>query len=521
MITKKRSRSGEGFGRGWRLCLVTVAAMLFGSLVPETAYAETRSLKIYFIHTKERAEIVYKRNGRYVQSGLVQINRLLRDWRRNEPARMDPRLLDLVWSVYRSVGARDYIHVVSGYRSPATNKMLRSRSSGVAKQSQHMLGKAIDFYIPGVPLSRLRAAAFKAEGGGVGYYPKSGAPFVHLDVGNVRSWPRMSRRELLALFPDGKTIHLPADGKPLPRYEQALAAYKARRQGGAEIAVASAAKSSRGGLFGQLFGGGADEEEDAGEAIAVAAAARPTPAAPAKAGKAAARTPEVFVAALPERAAPLPQAAPRPRVRETGLAALALAEPPVAAVPELVALNVPRPTPRPDYSPAANIPLPSPAGVLMASAATPDSLIVGTVHEPESARPAATLAAYAPMSTGSVGHRETAGIARDTRDDPLAAMRGTKTQGKSHKPTSADSRPYRESRQVPVLQTFAHRALSSQSMIANGAGTKAPSFAENIVRAAPRMIYTGGFLPDARELDASRFSGKAVEFLPMVRFAAN
>src|SRR5690606_13674726 len=143
-----------------------------------TASAETRSLKLYFIHTKERAEIVYKRNGRYDQAGLKQINRFLRDWRKNEPANMDPRLLDLVWEVYRSVGARDHIHVVSAYRSPATNAMLRSRSSGVAQKSQHTLGKAMDFYIPGVPLSKLRAAAFKVEGGGVGYYPKSGAPFV-------------------------------------------------------------------------------------------------------------------------------------------------------------------------------------------------------------------------------------------------------------------------------------------------------------------------------------------------------
>src|SRR5690606_5151248 len=150
-------------------------------------------------------------------------------------------------------------HVVSAYRSPATNKMLRSRSSGVAEKSQHMLGKAMDFYIPGVALSKLRAAAFKVEGGGVGYYPKSGSPFVHLDVGNVRSWPRMNRRELMALFPDGRTIHVPADGKPLPGYQQALAAYKSRS--GAPVQIASASNSggersgANGGLLAALFGG--------------------------------------------------------------------------------------------------------------------------------------------------------------------------------------------------------------------------------------------------------------------------
>ncbi|RAI32807.1 hypothetical protein CH341_32045, partial [Rhodoplanes roseus] len=93
--------------------------------------------------------------------------------------------------------------------------MLRSRSSGVAKRSQHTAGKAMDFFIPGVPLEKLRKIASKKQVGGVGYYPTSGSPFVHLDVGSVRHWPRMTRRQLLALFPDGKTLHIPSDGKPL------------------------------------------------------------------------------------------------------------------------------------------------------------------------------------------------------------------------------------------------------------------------------------------------------------------
>jgi uncharacterized protein YcbK (DUF882 family) len=332
-----------------------------------TASAETRSLKLYFIHTKERAEIVYKRNGRYDQAGLKQINRFLRDWRKNEPANMDPRLLDLVWEVYRSVGARDHIHVVSAYRSPATNAMLRSRSSGVAQKSQHTLGKAMDFYIPGVPLSKLRAAAFKVEGGGVGYYPKSGAPFVHLDVGNVRSWPRMSRKELLALFPDGKTMHLPADGKPLPGYNQALAAYQSRKKSGGAVHIASAQPRAEqverglrgGGLLAALFRGGADEEEDNSEAttrapVAVAAApARPAPAAPVR--QPAEAPAETIVAALPERNAPLPGAAPRPLV-DVGAPARAalvpgLPTPPAAAEAEMAVASVPLPTRRPDYTP--------------------------------------------------------------------------------------------------------------------------------------------------------------------------
>lgn len=207
--------------------LLAVPAFLCSEL---SAAAEDRALKLYFTHTGEKATITFKRDGRFDPRGLKQINRFLRDWRRNEPARMDPRLLDLVWEVYQKAGGRDYIHVVSAYRSPATNNMLRTRSrvTGVAKNSQHMLGKAMDFYIPGVQLSKLRGIAMQMQGGGVGYYPKSGSPFVHLDVGRVRAWPRMSRQELARIFPSGKTMHVPADGRPLPGYNLAMAEYKKR-----------------------------------------------------------------------------------------------------------------------------------------------------------------------------------------------------------------------------------------------------------------------------------------------------
>src|SRR3546814_2601639 len=102
----------------------------------------------------------------------------------------------------------------------------------------------MDFYIPGVKLAKLRALAMQAQVGGVGYYPTSGSPFVHLDVGNVRSWPRMSRQELANIFPDGKTMHLPSNGKPLPGYQQAVADYK-RRVGSKSIEIASTAGGRR------------------------------------------------------------------------------------------------------------------------------------------------------------------------------------------------------------------------------------------------------------------------------------
>ncbi|MGO7539169.1 DUF882 domain-containing protein [Rhizobium ruizarguesonis] len=232
--------------RAERFAAQTILPALFAlsALVGSASFAsaEDRALKLFFTHTGERATITYKRDGKFDPKGLAQINRFLRDWRRNEPTRMDPRLLDLVWEVYKRSGGKDYIHIVSAYRSPTTNNMLRnrSRSTGVAKKSQHMLGKAMDFYVPGVKLSTLRALAMQMQVGGVGYYPTSGSPFVHLDVGNVRAWPRMSRQELARIFPNGQTMHLPADGRPLPGYNQAIANYK-KRVGPTSIQIAGTA----------------------------------------------------------------------------------------------------------------------------------------------------------------------------------------------------------------------------------------------------------------------------------------
>lgn len=399
------------------------------------AQAETRTLKLMFIHTGEKAEITFKRNGRYDQDGLRKLNQFLRDWRRNEPTKMDPRLFDLVWEAYRSTGANSYINVVSAYRSPATNSMLRSRSKGVAKKSQHMLGKAMDFFIPGVPLKKLREVGLKMQGGGVGYYPTSGSPFVHFDVGNVRHWPKMSRSELVALFPNGKTLHVPSDGKPLPGFEQALAAYEARKKsGGTALALASTGAGKRsGGLLAAIFGGGADEEEESGGQIAAdepapkAQAAKPVkPDAEVKTdGKIRVLPPElarpaelppveepqreVIVAALPTRDVPLPSVAPRPS-RDVGAPIVDLNDsrgplvdlvreqtPPQAEQPAAqVAIGIPVPTRRPDYAPAGG-PVQPAEPVVVASVAPADMLATaatGAVPVP-ALRPAAAEKAFA------------------------------------------------------------------------------------------------------------------------------
>lgn len=324
-------------GTSWQQRLTSLflaVVVLLGAA--SLAQAETRTLKLYFLHTKERAEITYYRNGRYLPGGLRKINRFLRDWRRNEPTKMDRRLLDLVWQAYRQSGSRKYIHVISAYRSPKTNSMLRKRGRGVAKKSQHTLGRALDFYLPDVKLRKLRNIGLRMQDGGVGYYPRSGSPFVHFDVGRVRHWPRMNRKQLVSVFPRGRTLHVPSDGKPLPGYKQAVAAYERRKKSGATVQLARteltprptpANRNNDRGFLTGLFTGGADEEEESTPQPRVAVrqpASQPEPTAIPE--------PEVTVAALPLEDIPLPREAPRP-------VAIALAEPepePVAAEPQPV-----------------------------------------------------------------------------------------------------------------------------------------------------------------------------------------
>ena len=107
-----------------RHSVLTVMALVFFAAFSQPSFAETRTLKLFYVHTNERAEVTYKRNGKYLSEGLKKANHMLRDWRRNEPTKMDPKTLDILWQVYKASGSRDYIHVVSAYRSPATNTML-------------------------------------------------------------------------------------------------------------------------------------------------------------------------------------------------------------------------------------------------------------------------------------------------------------------------------------------------------------------------------------------------------------
>lgn len=238
--------------------MTVIAAALAPSFTENAAAnGETRTIYLYHTHTREQIAATYLVNGRYDQAVLKQLNWFLRDWRRDEPTEMDPRLFDVVWETYRQAGADEPINVVSAYRSPETNAMLRRRSRAVAKYSQHMLGKAMDTTMPGMSMSRIREIGMRMQRGGVGYYPTAGTPFVHLDVGSVRSWPRMTYDQLVRLFPDGKTVHLPSNNQPLARYDEARAEIEAR--GGAYAPVERKSKS----FLAFLFGGG-EEDEDSG-----------------------------------------------------------------------------------------------------------------------------------------------------------------------------------------------------------------------------------------------------------------
>ena len=199
-------------------CLVLCVIALVSGATRINAYAaKERTISLYNIHTKETLTSTYKRNGQYVPEEMKKINWILRDWRKDEATQMDPDLIDLVWAIHNELGSAEPVHVISGYRSRGTNNMLRKTVGGQAKESRHILGKAMDVQFPDVPLKKLRYSALIRERGGVGYYPTSAIPFVHVDVDRVRAWPRLPRPELALLFPSGHTHHMPAEGGPITK----------------------------------------------------------------------------------------------------------------------------------------------------------------------------------------------------------------------------------------------------------------------------------------------------------------
>ncbi len=162
------------------------AAALLGPWSRAAAALETRSLAFSHNHTGERLRVVYYEGGEYLADAVAEINHLLRDFRTGEVWEMDLALLDTLAELRAMTGSRAEFQVISGYRSPQTNEMLRNSSSGVAKRSLHMQGRAIDVRLSGYDTAKLRKAALRLRRGGVGYYARS--DFIHVDTGRVRTW---------------------------------------------------------------------------------------------------------------------------------------------------------------------------------------------------------------------------------------------------------------------------------------------------------------------------------------------
>lgn len=234
-------------------------------------FGRDRTISLFNIHTKETLTIQYMKDGKHIPTALEKVSWALRDWRKDEATKMDPALVDLIWEIHAELGSREPVHIISGYRSRATNEMLRASVGGQASESRHILGKAADVHFPDIPLKLLRYSALIRERGGVGYYPTSAIPFVHVDTDQVRHWPRLPKYELALLFPQGQTRHVAADGTSITKEDVRVAQGKFR-----ELAVQVAEyhdlrKQAQGAATLVADAGGARHRQAAGTQVAALA----------------------------------------------------------------------------------------------------------------------------------------------------------------------------------------------------------------------------------------------------------
>lgn len=163
--------------------LTVAATPAFARKPPE----RPRGLSLHHMHTDERISLVYRVGDRYQRSALNKLNEFLKDFRTGEAVPIDPQLFDILYDVKANLGDTEARYeVLSAYRSPQTNSMLRRSTHGVARNSMHLYGQAMDIRFPDLPTREIRDAAVAIGRGGVGYYPS--ADFVHVDTGNVRRW---------------------------------------------------------------------------------------------------------------------------------------------------------------------------------------------------------------------------------------------------------------------------------------------------------------------------------------------
>ncbi len=169
-----------------RVTLVLLTVLLLGPISSLQPAEDVRKLSFYHTHTSEELSVTYYVDGQYDVAALRELNHFLRDFRTGDEIEMDPGVFDLLFDIQQNSGSTGVYQVISAYRSPATNEMLRSRSGGVARNSQHLLGKAIDIRLTDLDTAELRDVALALQRGGVGYYGDS--DFVHVDTGPVRRW---------------------------------------------------------------------------------------------------------------------------------------------------------------------------------------------------------------------------------------------------------------------------------------------------------------------------------------------
>ena len=166
--------------------VVCTLALLLLALPVRGMMGEERKLSFYNTHTSEHIEVIYKKGEDYNPQALEKINYIFRDHRADKIHPIDPALLDYLYDLLSKVAYQGDVHIISGYRSPGTNKKLRKNSSGVAAGSLHLQGKALDFRLPGMSTKTLRDTALGMKRGGVGYYKK--LDFIQIDTGRVRFW---------------------------------------------------------------------------------------------------------------------------------------------------------------------------------------------------------------------------------------------------------------------------------------------------------------------------------------------
>jgi hypothetical protein len=383
----------------------------------------------------------------------------------------------------------------------------------------------------------------------------------------------MSRSQLLALFPNGRTLHIPSDGKPLPGYQQALAEYRQRNGEPPSVQVAGGSESKHKGFFASLFGGGADEEEDNSEEIAVASAEKPRAkpsTAPSLPGVEVASASAGETADMPKlAAASLPEKAPRPDVN--------VGEPAAE-----LAMNIPLPTWRPNYTPAVEPAQAQP--VVVAASATAygtsnDQIAAVLARESTRLKEAAgdtdnkgTMQAFAgPLPTarpsalfqpasfttlpqprpellpgkhsvgavpavlrgtdlpgkgGRIGragdNQRLALLAMAENADPIVVVSsGVRTEGKEARASSADMKPRTKPVPVPVKDDVAKWAVQSRLPTLPVRTSSQHARAFDMVRSKPSFVYTAGFSQGGQGEDPHRFTGSAVKFLAMARFDTN